>query len=186
MSGHIITPNLQPDFSPGSSPEPRDPLLFNSVNLLPNSTHLHAYKGRPDLLSLLCPFSLSLSRPPGCSQRSSPLRRHRRRPLVILVSSDCPGPTCVHHFLSLTPAHLSDMILCLLALQNDGIVLYWISPSTSRAPVSNLLVSRSPRTQRSRHRNFLEVLHPLVRTSGPRNLSRHRYHPCPGQHHHTD
>jgi hypothetical protein len=62
MSGHIITPNLQPDFSPGSSPEPRDPILFILVKTLPNSTHLRAYKGRPNLLSLLRPFSLSLDR----------------------------------------------------------------------------------------------------------------------------
>jgi hypothetical protein len=56
------------------------------------------------------------------------------------------------------------MIPCLLALQNDGIVLYWISPSAGKAPMSNRSVSRSPRTRISRHRARLGAPFLLVRS----------------------
>jgi hypothetical protein len=94
--------------------------------------------------------------------------------LAILVSPNRLEPTRLHHFLSRTPAHLPDMILCLLALQSNKIVPYWISPSTGKALASNRPVSRSPRARRPRHRNLVDVLRPLVRTSEPRNLSWHR------------
>jgi hypothetical protein len=54
MSGHLIIPNLQPDFLPGSSP---NPLSINSVDLLPISSHPCAYKIRPISFLSCTPFS---------------------------------------------------------------------------------------------------------------------------------
>jgi hypothetical protein len=54
MLGHLIIPNLQPDFLPGSSP---NPLSINSVDLLPISSHPCAYKSRPISFLSCTPFS---------------------------------------------------------------------------------------------------------------------------------
>jgi hypothetical protein len=119
------------------------------------------------------PPSLRPPPPPSCMNRTTPRRHCHRRTSAILVSPNCPEPTCLHHFLYLTPAHLPDMILCLLALQSNKIIPYWISPSAGKASASNRPVSRSLRARRPLHRNLLDVLHSLVRTSEPRNLSWH-------------
>jgi hypothetical protein len=149
--------------------------------LLPLQFRIHAYPFRPRAAPIKSPCSprpsppsLRPPPPPGCTNRTMPRRHCRRRTSAILVSPNRPEPTRLHHFLSLTPAHLPDMNLYLLALQSDEIVPYWISPSTGKAPTSNRPVSRSSRARRPRHCNLLDILRSLVRTSEPRNLSWHR------------
>jgi hypothetical protein len=163
--------------------EPRDPLPFNPIDLLPDSSHPCAYQNPSPPLRFSSVF-LTLE-PLGCSESCTPRRHCRRQTLAILVTTDRLGFLCMHHSFYFIQAHLPDMITFLLMLQDDEFILYWISPSATTNSGERLPRNQTTSASPTLPSNSPHHSEPPGKALARGTLFISRSHRCPKPHCHT-